>query len=300
MRTMLLTSAALLSLACMPAAFAQSAPPDEPPTSMAPPATTDAPPPADAGAPASDGTGMAAPGMTMHHHHHHMAAAPAPDADPTTFAHEPGTGLSGPASNRASNIDAGDSRSPIAPHLPQPGGGMNAWGYLRAADHDLATRQTGAAQQALEMAETRFLDRSIEANAASQPNQGPIVTQVSQARQALGHGDIAGARTAIRMALDSAPKPGMPAGEGMGAPAGGMQPGMQPGPMQQGAMSPGGMAPGGMATSQPGGAPMGNGTPTSASMAPSGAGPTPGATAGSAMGGGTAGTGTTDSAGGAK
>ncbi len=232
-----------------------------------------------------------------------MTATPA--GEPTTFAHEPGTGQSGPASTKASNIDGSDSRSAIAPHLPAPRGGNNAgpWNYLRDADRALGAHKTGEAQQALEMAETRLLDRSTPANAANQPDQGPVVQQVSQARQALGHGDISGARAAIRTALQSAPGGGM-------APVSGAArgPGMQDGTedrMEFGGQ--GGMASSSMpgmggapAVNSPGGAPNGNGTPTSAMMAPSGAGPAPGASAGARVGGGPAGTGTTDSAGGAK
>ena len=124
------------------------------------------------------------------------------------FAHEPGTGLSGPASAKASNITGSDSRSSIAPHLPQPPGGITEGprGYLRAADRALAMHRTGEAQQALEMAETRLLDRSTPADAAGQPSQNPMVERVAEARRALGAGDLAGARAAIKMGLDGAPK----------------------------------------------------------------------------------------------
>lgn len=125
-----------------------------------------------------------------------------------TFAHEPGTGQSGPASAKASNIDSANTHSEIAPHLPQPKGGESAgpWHYLHEADHALALKHTGEAQQALEMAETRLLDRSTPVDQASTPDRGPLVAQVSQARQALGHGDVAGARQAIQAALATAPQ----------------------------------------------------------------------------------------------
>ncbi len=124
-----------------------------------------------------------------------------------TWAHEPGTGQSGPASTQSSNIGAMDSRSAIAPHLPQPMQGENGApeAYLRDAQRALANHKTGLAQQALEMAETRLLDRSTAPEAASLPDQRPEITRVSQARQALGSGNIPGARAAIQLALESAP-----------------------------------------------------------------------------------------------
>ena len=122
-------------------------------------------------------------------------------------AHEPGTGVSGPASSNASNIGASDTRSAISPHLPAPNGGQSAGyiNYLKDAERDLQRHKTGAAQQALEMAETRLLDRSAPIAEANRPDQGPIVEKLSQARQALGHGDLAGAKAAVHAALQSAP-----------------------------------------------------------------------------------------------
>ncbi len=123
------------------------------------------------------------------------------------WAHQPGTGMSGPASNTASNIGNGDSRSQIAPHLPQPAQGENASPeiYLRDAQRALAQRQTGLAQQALEMAETRLLDRSTAPEAANMPDQRPEVAAVSRARQALGAGNVRAASNAIQMALSASP-----------------------------------------------------------------------------------------------
>ncbi len=123
------------------------------------------------------------------------------------FAHEPGTGLSGPASAKASNVTGSDTQSPIAPHLPQPETGPNQGprGYLRAADRALAMHHTGEAQQALEMAETRLLDRATPAYAANAPSQNQMVARVAEARRALGQGDVAGARAAIQAGLAGAP-----------------------------------------------------------------------------------------------
>ena len=130
-------------------------------------------------------------------------------------AHEPGTGQSGPASSRASNLDGTSTSSPIAPHLPSPDASGGPEDYLRAADQALAARRTGEAQQALELAETRLLDRSTAIGDVA-PSGNPQVQALSAALQALGHGDIGAARAATRAA--------------MGAPPAGMAPPPAPGP----------------------------------------------------------------------
>jgi len=121
-----------------------------------------------------------------------------PGANPETGARPGnviGTGNSLPMSGRASNIDPGDTRSIIAPRLPAPPVAENAGPrqYLMAARAALQRGRTGEAQEALERAEARMLDRSVPAMRADQPIQGPRVSEVSQAREALGHGNIAGA-----------------------------------------------------------------------------------------------------------
>lgn len=133
-----------------------------------------------------------------------------PAALAQTAGRETATGMSGPASNRASNIDHADTAGGIAPHLPQPDAPDDAGPatLLRAADQALAERRTGAAQQALEMAETRMLDRSTEIGASGQPNQDPRVLHIRAALQALGRGDVATARAGIAVALNGAMPPG--------------------------------------------------------------------------------------------
>jgi hypothetical protein len=119
------------------------------------------------------------------------------------WAHQPGTGESGPASATASNIGPADTHSDIAPHFQSPDVGPNAGpvGYLKAAEKALDQHRTGEAEQALEMAETRLLDRSTPVGDANQPDQNGMVQKVSMARQALGQNDIKGARKAIDLAL---------------------------------------------------------------------------------------------------
>lgn len=138
-------------------------------------------------------------------HRRRMAGADGatdPDAPPTS-AYRGGAGS--PRSNRASNIAPSDTRSGIAPRLPEPGSAASTpEALLAAAQRALASGKTGAAQEALERAETRLLSRSTDPSAAATPADMPMVQQIGQARQALATRDIAGARSAIRAALGNA------------------------------------------------------------------------------------------------
>ena len=64
----------------------------------------------------------------------------------------------------------------------------------------LAQNQTGLAQSALEHAETRLLDRSVPLFQTDAPSANPAVKLISQARQALGAGDLASARALVAQA----------------------------------------------------------------------------------------------------
>lgn len=184
MRTKLMMSAAALSIAmgvAAPAAFAQNA--------MSPPAMSQQAPATNDGA---------RPG------------------------HTPGVGMSMPSSNRASNGTAANTRTSYAPSLPAPNLGPNATPHdlLRAARMDLSAHHTGAAQEALERAETRFLDRSVPADRASMPDGSRMVDRISQARQALGNGDMQGATQIIDSILMAQNNAGGMPGGGMGRPMG--------------------------------------------------------------------------------
>jgi hypothetical protein len=197
MRT-LLTSATLAAGMVYGTAVLAQAPAPAP---AAPPDTTMQP---DQSAPAPDATAAAPMAPKKHHWHKKaVAAGTGDDADSGHWAHQPGTGMSGPASSKASNIGSADTRSTIAPHLPAPAAGDGAGPevYLRDAAASLDKHQTGAAQQALEMAETRILTRSTPVSTAGQPAQDPMIQNISDARKALGTNDIAGAKAAIQAAL---------------------------------------------------------------------------------------------------
>jgi hypothetical protein len=117
-----------------------------------------------------------------------------------------GTGSSEPYSNRASNISPYDTRSTIAPNLPSPPLGPNATprDYLVAARTALAAGRTGEAQQSLEMAQTRLLDRSVPLFQTGAPDRNPAVDEISTALQALAARDRAGAMQHIEQAIPMA------------------------------------------------------------------------------------------------
>jgi hypothetical protein len=114
---------------------------------------------------------------------------------------EIGTGMSLPRSDRAGNLDAATTHSALAPNLPAPqnSGGVRA--LLMEARQDLAADRSGAAQEALERAETRALDRSVPVGSEHIPAGDPVVSAVSQARAALAAGNMRGAIGIIDAAL---------------------------------------------------------------------------------------------------
>jgi hypothetical protein len=124
-------------------------------------------------------------------------------------AQAPPQGGNNPFSNSASNIGPQDTQAPIAPALPEPDVGPNAgpFAYLRAARVALATGKTGEAQQALEMAETRILDRSTKLFQTNNPSRNPLVAHIAAARQALGAGNASAAMAEIDQALSVQRRP---------------------------------------------------------------------------------------------
>jgi hypothetical protein len=132
-----------------------------------------------------------------------------PGTNPETGArpgNEIGTGMSMPMGTRASNIDQSDTRSLIAPNLPTPAVGADAdpVAYLRAAQAALQAGRTGETQQALEMAQTRLLDRAVPMLQTNRPSDNPAVMQISQALKALAAGDRAQAMQLIQSAVPAA------------------------------------------------------------------------------------------------
>jgi hypothetical protein len=116
-----------------------------------------------------------------------------------------------PVSNTASNINAHDERSDIAPALPSPNlpAGQKPSAYLRAAEGALAAGHTGQAQESLEMAQTRMLDRSVAQGQTNNPSDNPTVAQITQALQALAAKDRAASLRSIQTAIASASAQGL-------------------------------------------------------------------------------------------
>ncbi len=95
--------------------------------------------------------------------------------------------------------------------------------WLQQASDALRRNRNGQAMELLERAETRLLSRSTPAGMADQPAQGPMVSHISAARQALANRDRAGAQQQIDQAMAMAGR--MDGGMTSGADAGhyGMQ-----------------------------------------------------------------------------
>ncbi len=133
-----------------------------------------------------------------------LGTTPGPASDTGARpGNEIGTGNSLPRSNNSSNINAADSKSEIAPNLPSPPLGENSSprDYLIAARNSLAAGKTGMAQQSLEMAQTRLLDRSVNRSQVNDASRDPRVKRIEDARQALGNGNSALAMQIIESAL---------------------------------------------------------------------------------------------------
>jgi hypothetical protein len=110
-----------------------------------------------------------------------------------------------PVSNAASNITPADTRSTIAPALPAPPVADDAQpiDFLKAAHDALSHGRTGEAQEALERAEARTLDRAVPLFQTSAPIDDPLVAQIRAARLALGSNDPARATQLIAAATDT-------------------------------------------------------------------------------------------------
>ena len=114
-----------------------------------------------------------------------------------------GTGQSLPRSDKASNATAADTQSVIAPRLPTPSAGDDGspLTFLQAAERALTLGRTGEAQEAIERAESRLLDRDVAPSSAGKPSTQKLVGTVGDARRALAAGDRPGAMRLIMEAL---------------------------------------------------------------------------------------------------
>ncbi len=115
-----------------------------------------------------------------------------------------GTGMSLPRSDTASNLDSRTTRSELAPNLPAPPAGDDIQTLLLDARRSLKSGQTGEAQEALERAETRALDRSVPAGMQREADGSALVRATADARAALAANDTQGAIRIIDAALPRA------------------------------------------------------------------------------------------------
>ena len=92
---------------------------------------------------------------------------------------------------------------------PNPAEGDRPSDFLRAAQGALAAGRAGEAQSALEMAQTRMLDRSVPLGQTDNPSDNPISAQIAQARQALATHDRATCLQLIQAAIASATAAGL-------------------------------------------------------------------------------------------
>lgn len=123
---------------------------------------------------------------------------------PPASAYQGGAGS--PFSPHASNIEGADTHSDIAPRLPDPdaeGDGPGA--YLAAAQRALSHHQTGAAQEALERAQTRILSRSTHPALANAPDDTGLSRAITDARLALGQRDVRRAQAILAQVLAARP-----------------------------------------------------------------------------------------------
>jgi len=129
-----------------------------------------------------------------------------PSANGSRPGNDAGTGTSPPMGNRTSNLTPWNTPASIGSNLPPTNevGGEQASDYLRVAQGALAAGRTRETQQALEMAQTRMLDRSVPIGQTNNPSDNPTVKQISQALQALAGRDRATCMQLIQAAIGSA------------------------------------------------------------------------------------------------
>jgi hypothetical protein len=120
-------------------------------------------------------------------------------------------GAAPPIGSAGITLARDDTRGTVLPPLPLPPGGeeQRASDYLKAAQGALAAGRTAEAQQALEMAQTRILDRSVPLRQTNNPSDNPTVMQISQALQALTARDRATCMQLIQTAIGSASAQGL-------------------------------------------------------------------------------------------
>ncbi len=100
-----------------------------------------------------------------------------------------------PSSTMPSNVGPGSTHTLWSPQLPTPPVSEDSppSAFIQAAETAIAAGRLGEAQEAIERAESRVLNRSVRPSKAGEASQQALVQQLSEARQALARGDRAGA-----------------------------------------------------------------------------------------------------------
>lgn len=117
-----------------------------------------------------------------------MAASLAASLGAPAAAQPAPAAAAAPAAPTANENDA--DGVPLTP-LPAPDLDENAKpsAFLQAAENALAAGRNGEAENALEMAQTRMLDRSVPLFKTDAPSGDPIIATIAQARAALAAND---------------------------------------------------------------------------------------------------------------
>jgi hypothetical protein len=111
-----------------------------------------------------------------------ISLAPPRSATPS---HDPASIETAPDQPPGKPVNVGANKLPEPPLSPE----ASPEDFLRAARDALAARRNGEARSALEMAQTRLLDRVVAAGTERQPDQDLAVKQISQAIEALRAND---------------------------------------------------------------------------------------------------------------
>ncbi len=129
--------------------------------------------------------------------------------------------VAAPAFAQTAPAPSASDRPAIAPKLPAPPLEENASprAFLESAQQALAQHRIGEAQEALERAETRMLDRSVVPSRADIPDTSAGVEQIRQARDALARRDLRGAQQIIASALAASAGAATPSGAAPGTTA---------------------------------------------------------------------------------
>jgi len=108
-----------------------------------------------------------------------------------------------PTSTVPTNVGPADTHTLWSPQLPTPFVDPNASPatFMKAALAAIAAGHLGEAQEAIERAESRALDRSVRPSKAGQPSQQTLVHLLADARHALSAGDKGGALRILQAAL---------------------------------------------------------------------------------------------------